>query len=59
MQESGVLNLVCSKNFLGDDVMAFFANIVADTTNICSLTKFDFSSCRLNDAGLIFLINAL
>ena len=23
------------------------------------LKKFDFSSCRLNDAGLIFLINAL
>lgn len=51
--------LICNKNFLGDDVMAYFANIVADPTSSQSLKKFDFSACRLNDAGLIYLINAL
>jgi len=44
---------------LGDDVMAYFANIIADPNLSGKLKKFDFSSCRLNDAGLIYLINAL
>ncbi len=39
--------------------MAYFANILADAGSSGQLQKFDFSSCRLNDAGLIFLINAL
>lgn len=39
--------------------MAYFANILADPNSSGSLKKFDFSSCRLNDAGLIYLINAL
>ena len=40
--------------------MAYFAKIIADANLTCShLVKFDFSSCRLNDAGLIYLINAL
>ena len=59
LPETRLSNLICSKNFLGDDVMAFFANIIADTTISCNLSRFDFSSCRINDAGLIFLINAL
>ena len=39
--------------------MAYFANILADPNSSGRLKKFDFSSCRLNDAGLIYLINAL
>ena len=39
--------------------MAYFANILANGSSSGQLQKFDFSSCRLNDAGLIFLINAL
>ena len=39
--------------------MAYFANIIADSHQSGKLKKFDFSSCRLNDAGLIYLINAL
>lgn len=30
LQECNLTNLVCNKNFLGDDVMALFANILAD-----------------------------
>ena len=37
--------------------MAYFANILAEPKT--SLKKFDFSGCRLNDTGLIYLINAL
>lgn len=60
LPETNINNLGCSKNFLGDDVMALFANILADSSQqSCQLTKFDFSSCRMNDSGLIFLINAL
>ena len=33
--------------------------ITGDGTGATKLERFDFSSCRLNDAGLIFLIDAL
>lgn len=56
---SGLQVLVCNKNFLGDEVLAYFANIISDPQNQTKLKKFDFSSCRLNDAALIYLINAL
>jgi Ran GTPase-activating protein (RanGAP) involved in mRNA processing and transport len=59
LPDSSISNLICNKNFLGDDVMAYFANILADPNSSGKLRKFDFSSCRLNDAGLIYLINAL
>ena len=59
LPDSNITNLVCNKNFLGDDVMAYFANILADPNSSGQLKKFDFSSCRLNDAGLIYIINAL
>ena len=39
--------------------MAYFTNILADPASSGKLKKFDFSSCRLNDAGLFYLINAL
>jgi len=59
LPDTNISNLICNKNFLGDDVMAYFTNILADPNSCGRLKKFDFSSCRLNDAGLIFLINAL
>lgn len=40
-------------------MLALFSNILADESNPCTLKKFDFSSCRLNDTGLLYLINAL
>ena len=30
LPDTNISNLVCNKNFLGDDVMAYFANIIAD-----------------------------
>lgn len=57
--DTNIQNLVCNKNFLGDDIMAYFANILADPSQSGRIKKFDFSACRLNDSGLIYLINAL
>ena len=59
LPNSQIQILCCNKNFLGDEVLAYFANIISDQTSQTKLKKFDFSSCRLNDTGLIYLINAL
>lgn len=60
---SKIETLICNKNFLGDEVLGYFANILSETSGPgpqqCKLKKFDFSSCRLNDTGLIYLINSL
>jgi hypothetical protein len=50
-----ITTLVCAKNFLGDEILTIFAQLLAKT----NLKRFDLSSCRLNDAGLIHLIEAL
>lgn len=50
-----IQTLVCNKNFLGDDVFAHFSSVLSQT----KLRKFDFSSCRLNDPGLVYLVEAL
>jgi Ran GTPase-activating protein (RanGAP) involved in mRNA processing and transport len=50
---------VCNKNFLGDEVLALFSSIISNPQAQVQLKKFDFSSCRLNDAGLHYLISAL
>jgi len=57
LPQSQITTLTCNKNFLGDEVLGYFANIL--TNEQSKLKKFDFSSCRLNDTGLIYLINAL
>ena len=51
--------LTCNNNFLGDEVLAYFSNIITEHAEDCLLKKFDCSSCRLNDSGLLYLINAL
>lgn len=40
-------------------MLAQFSNLLADETVPSTIKKFDFSSCRLNDTGLLYLINAL
>ena len=53
--------LVCCRNMLGDEILELFASIIEseDGQGGTQLRSFDLSSCRLNDQGLIFLINAL
>lgn len=52
---------MCYKNFLGDQIMELFAHVIEGETGTgaTQLKRFDFSSCRLNDGGLMQLINAL
>lgn len=58
---TNIETLVCNKNFLGDDILQVFAMVIQGEagTGATKLRKFDFSSCKLNDSGLFFLINAL
>ena len=39
--------------------MGLFANLIADPNSCGRLQKFDFSGCRLNDTGLLYLIKGL
>ena len=60
ISQTNLQTLVCNKNFLGDQILAVFAQvIVGDGAGATKLKRFDFSSCRLNDSGLMALINAL
>ena len=60
LPDTNVANLMCNRNFLGDDVIAYFANILADSDSAGNkIRKFDFSSCRMNDSGLIYLMNSM
>jgi len=60
LPETNLQTLVCNKNFLRDEILEVFAHVISgDGNGATKLKKFDFSSCRLNDAGLIFIINAL
>ena len=60
LPQTNLHTLVCNKNFLGDQILEIFASvIVGEGHGGTKLKKFDFSSCRLNDVGLISLINAL
>lgn len=53
--------MTCNKNFLGDDILSLFAQTIngEHAPPAAKLKKFDFSACRLNDAGLLYIINAL
>ena len=60
LPQTNLQTLVCNKNFLGDQILEVFASVIAgEGQGATKLKRFDFSSCRLNDAGLIFIINAL
>lgn len=61
LPETNIQTLICSKNFLGDEILGYFSQIISGESGCgtTKLKKFDFSSCRLNDLGLTFLISAL
>lgn len=60
LPDTNLQTLVCNKNFLKDEILEYFAAVITgDGNGATKLKKFDFSSCRLNDAGLIYIVNAL
>lgn len=51
--------LKCKNNLLGDESMKYFSQTILDRDTTSNLTAFDFSSCKIYDQGLIYLLNYL
>ena len=51
--------LKCKNNLLGDESMKYFADTILSQETTSNLTAFDFSSCKIYDQGLIYLLNEL
>ena len=49
----------CRNNLLGDESMKYFADTILNKDSKSSLQSFDFSSCKIYDQGLIYLLNGL
>ena len=49
----------CRNNLLGDDSMKYFAENILNKNSTSCLTSFDFSSCKIYDQGLIYILNGL
>ena len=61
LPQTNLQTLVCCKNLLSDEILLLFAQTIEgpDYTGDTQLRRFDLSSCRLTDQGLLFLISAL
>ena len=51
--------LRCKNNLLGDDSMKYFADKILNKNSTSVLNNFDFSSCKIYDQGLIYILNGL
>jgi len=51
--------LRCKNNSLGDDSMKYFAETILCQDTKSNLVSFDFSSCKIYDQGLIYLLDSL
>ena len=51
--------LRCKNNLLGDDSMKYFSEIILNKDSNSNLSCFDFSSCKVYDQGLIYLLHSL
>lgn len=51
--------LKARNNLLGDESMKYFADIVLSDGSFSELVQFDFSSSKIYDQGLIYLLNKL
>ena len=49
----------CKNNLLGDDSMRYFADTILNKNSNSCLHSFDFSSCKIYDQGLIYILNGL
>ena len=49
----------CRNNLLGDESMKYFADNILNKNSKSNLHSFDFSSCKIYDQGLIYLLNGL
>ena len=49
----------CKNNSLGDESAKYFSEIILNKDTTSSLTSFDFSSCKIYDQGLIYILHSL
>ena len=49
----------CKNNSLGDESAKYFAETILNKDTTSSLTSFDFSSCKIYDQGLIYILHNL
>ena len=54
-----IRTLRCKNNLLGDDSMKYFSETILNPESKSNLSSFDFSSCKIYDQGLIYLLNSL
>ena len=59
MNTNKIRILRCKNNLLGDESMKYFSEIILNKGNNSNLVSFDFSSCKIYDQGLIYLLNSL
>ena len=59
MNTNKIRILRCKNNYLGDDSMKYFSEVNLSKDNKSNLVSFDFSSCKIYDQGLIYLLNSL
>ncbi len=51
--------LKAKNNLLGDNSMEYFAQRILSDESTCNLNYFDFSSCKIYDQGLVYILNQL
>ena len=49
----------CKQNSLGDESVKYFSETILNKETTSSLTSFDFSSCKIYDQGLIYILHSL
>lgn len=54
-----IKHLKARNNLLGDESMKYFSDLVLDRNSYSEITTFDFSSSKIYDQGLIYLMNKL
>ena len=51
--------LRCKNNLLGDESVKYFSETILNKESTSCLVSFDFSSCKIYDQGLIYILNSL
>ena len=59
MNTNKIRILRCKNNLLGDDSMKYFSETILNNDSKSNLVSFDFSSCKIYDQGLIYLLHSL
>ena len=59
LNKNKIKNFRCKNNSLGDESAKYFAETILNKETSSALTSFDFSSCKIYDQGLIYILHSL